>query len=142
MHKIIGAAVSLLFVCQAIAITPAFCEDAPAKPAAASSKGGGMGKFLLNFPVTATSFAVGAVFGTPIAMVRKARVETVNATKDLIGESKNPILVTLFGTGFGLPAGALSGALQGVVLGPYHSAKNSVDEPFSKDVFSLGEMKE
>ena len=111
-------------------------SDEPAKAVAKGSKTG-LKEGLRNLPMKLVAVTCGTIVGTPVAMFRRSCSETVAATKDLTGETSNPILLGLAGT-FGLPAGVLSGTLQGPFYAMYNSWTN---EPFGKDSFSLGDMK-
>lgn len=134
------------------AVAPAFAESnddtrpvpvvadgaaAPAKTGASTAKGGG-GNAVTNGVTKAASFVTGMLIGTPVAFVRASKREYINATKDITGESSNPIFWGAAST-LGLPAGVLSGALYGPFYGIRNSAKNAGDEPFSKDSMSLGD---
>ena len=59
---------------------------------------------------------------------------------DLVGDNKNPIL-TVPAALFSLPYAAVSGGFEGVYFGAKNSWDNSETKPFSKDAFSLGELK-
>lgn len=85
------------------------------------------------------SFALGAIVGTPVAIVRRTVAETIAGNQDIIRDSTNPILVipaTIITLPFSVPAGACEGVYRGVKNSWLNSSKN----PFSKDAFSLGEM--
>ncbi len=89
-------------------------------------------------PSRLASFAVGTVVGIPIAMFRHSKEESVNATKDLVGDTDNKFIIAPAGL-LGVPAGVLSGTMQGIVLGIKNAWTGSGDEPFSRESFSLGE---
>ena len=66
-------------------------------------------------------------------------METVSGAKDLVGERDNwfflaPAYVISF------PFAAVSGVIQGPFWSAWNAWRNSEDEPFSKDTFSLGDM--
>jgi hypothetical protein len=134
----IAAVLTLSFAC--CTPVPVSAQEAtPAAPAEKKKDKGGLGKMLAGLPGKAAAFTIGAIGGTPIAIVRVSARETVSATRDLVGETSNPLLLGAAGV-LGVPAGVLSGALQGPVYGMKNSWDN-LDEPFSKDAFSLGEIK-
>ena len=117
-----------------LASTIAFTTFLPAH-ADDSAKGVAM------IPVRLVAFAVGAVVGTPIAVVRKVCENTTTMSGDLSGKSDNPAvrgasaLVTL-------PFALFKGGLEGAYYGTANSWTNSSEKPFSADSFSLGEMKD
>lgn len=86
----------------------------------------------------AASVLVGFVLGAPIAVARKSASETVSATRDLVGDTNNPLFIAPAGA-LSLPFGVFSGCLQGPIYSAINAWKNS-DEPFSKGTFSLGSM--
>lgn len=129
--KAVTAVLGLAVILGALA--PVSAQETPSttpEPKSQSDDGG-----LSSLPGKALGAAFGALFGTPIAIVRKTAEETVSATKDLVGESENPFLIGAAGI-LGVPAGICSGVLQG----PFVATKNGWDnKPFSKESFSLGE---
>lgn len=94
----------------------------------------------VNVPLRLASFAAGAVAGTPIAVVRKCKEEMINATVISAEDSKNPLRLTLAGI-MGVPFGLWSGIFDGAYSGLKTSLIYSGEKPFSKDTFSLGELK-
>jgi hypothetical protein len=74
-----------------------------------------------------------------VAIVRATHREYMSATKDLVGESSNPIAWGV-ASPLGLVGGGLSGILYGGLYGVSNSAKNAADDPFSKESMSLGDL--
>lgn len=109
-----------------------------AKPAAKKSSGGGGGAG--GFFAHVGSFVAGTFVGIPVSMVRKTKQESINATKDLVGDSDNKLLIGAASI-LGVPAGVLSGTIQGVVYGPLNAYQGTKEEPFSPEAFSLGDSK-
>lgn len=103
-----------------------------------TSSGGSGG--IASIPAHMASFVAGTVVGIPVSIFRKSKQETINATKDLVGDSDNKVLIGAAGT-LGVPAGVISGTMQGVVYGIWNAWKGSADEPFSEEAFSLGDSK-
>lgn len=101
---------------------------------------GSAAKFAAKMPVEFASFCTGAVFGTPIAVARKTAQNSVKATKDASGNSDNKGKLAAASL-IGLPVGIFTGSIEGVYWGLANSWTNS-SKPFSKDAFSLGEMKD
>lgn len=117
----------LLAVCISLSgLLPAMADD--------SVKGAAM------IPVRLVAFAVGAVVGTPIAVLRKTCENTSNMSEELGGKD-NPALrgASALAT---LPFAIFKGGLEGMYYGTANSWANSSEHPFSKDSFSLGDMKE
>lgn len=119
--------------------TPAAASGDATTAKSSKSSGSGVNK-LAVLPTALASFAFGTAVGIPVAFVRKSAKEVVTATTDLTGDTSNPLFLGAAGV-LGLPAGILSGAFEGVFNGIYNSATNAVDQPFSKDSCSLGELK-
>ena len=117
-------------------VLPIMAEDAAPK---ASDNGGGGSAGAVSFGKRLLAFTVCFVVGTPIAIVRKTGDETVSGIKDLIGESRNPLLLVPSGILSSVPA-MISGLFQGPVYAAKNSWTHSSDQPFGKDSFSLGEM--
>lgn len=91
-----------------------------------------------NLASRAASFFTGAFFGTPIAIVREIGGETKIATKDLVGETDNWFLIVP-ALPLGIIGGVLSGTPQGMMFGLKNAFEGSLDEPFSKESFSLAD---
>lgn len=85
-------------------------------------------------------WSCGTVIGTPIAVLRKTFDNTVETTQNLAGKD-NPALKYTSPL-VGLPVGIFTGSLEGLWLGPSNSWENSVEKPFSKELISLGELKD
>lgn len=125
MRKQFAAFLSALAVTTTLA-TPAFAED-----------GGVNGVMMI--PVRLLAFGVGAVVGTPIAIVRKTTQNTCEMSESLSGKSENPLVRGAAGLAI-LPFAVFKGGLEGAYYGTANSWKNSSENPFGKDSFSLGEM--
>lgn len=113
------------------------------KETTTKASSGGQGRFhdiMSKLPTNVPAFLAGVVVGTPIAIARMSKREIVTATKDLTGETDNKLLLGAGGV-LGVPAGLMSGAIYGVYAGVADSWVNANDNPYSKDSFSLGEMK-
>lgn len=108
-----------------------------ATPARADGDGGLHGVMML--PVRVVAFGVGAVVGTPIAIVRKTAENTHEMATEASGKSDNPLMVGACGLAT-LPFAVFKGGLEGTYYGTANSWKNSSEKPFSLDSFSLGEM--
>lgn len=109
-----------------------------AKPKAEKKKAAA-DKGMAQMPTRLVSFAAGVFVGIPVSIARKSVQETVNATRDLVGDTDNPLFLGAAGI-LGVPAGVLSGTFQGVFFGIKNAWTGSGDEPFGKDSFSLGDM--
>lgn len=98
---------------------------------------GEMGKALIKFPITMTSFAAGTAVGTPIAIMRKS----MSNTKETYGNYSDGGFVKKSGGMVIAPGvGVVKGSAQGIMIGPKNAWSNSSEHPFSKDVFSLGDL--
>jgi hypothetical protein len=86
------------------------------------------------------SFVAGTFVGIPVSIFRHSKTETINATKDLVGDTDKKWLIGAASV-LGVPAGILSGTLQGFVWGPLNAYRGTKDEPFSPEAFSLGDAK-
>lgn len=125
MRKQFAAFLAAVAVTTTLA-TPAFADD------------GGVNGVLM-IPVRLVAFGVGAVVGTPIAIVRKTTENACDMSEELSGKSENPIVRGVAGLAM-LPFAVFKGGLEGVYYGTANSWKNSSEKPFSTDSFSLGEM--
>jgi hypothetical protein len=93
---------------------------------------------IVKFPVTLTSIAAGTAIGTPIAMIRKSAADTKECCDKL---SDNGGMIKKAGASvIALPVGIVKGTVQGAILGPKNAFKNSGENPFSKDCFSMGDL--
>ena len=116
----------VLAVCISLtSFLPAMADD--------SLKGAAM------IPVRLLAFGVGAVVGTPIAVLRKTCENTTTMSGE-IGGKDNPALRGASALAI-LPFAVFKGGLEGLYYGTANSWANSSEHPFSKDSFSLGEMK-
>ncbi|HEY9789939.1 MAG TPA: hypothetical protein V6D22_06055 [Candidatus Obscuribacterales bacterium] len=102
----------------------------PAKPAVPKA----------SFGPRMASTMVGGVFGIPVSMVRRTKIEVVSATKELVDNSNNKFYLAA-ASPIGLVGGIVSGCFQGAIFGPYNAYKYSTTEPFSAETFSLGEAR-
>jgi hypothetical protein len=137
MNKYWSATVIGSFLAIALA-APSSADDGPqqsGKKTGSPSVAGGK-----NVTQRLASFTTGVIVGTPIAIFRKSVECTVSDTKELVGESRNPVFLVPAGI-ISLPWGVFSGGVEGLYTGVANSWVNSDDKPFSKDAFSLGEMK-
>ena len=89
-------------------------------------------------PLRMVSFTTGFVVGTPIAITRCAIKQTRAGTRDLVGDSKNPLLVVP-ATIISMPFGAMGGPFEGLGYAAVNSWRGSGDEPFGQEAFSLGD---
>lgn len=101
---------------------------------------GWLGGALSKVPRNVPAFLTGAVVGTPVAVVRMSKREIVTSTRELVGDTDNPLFLGAGGI-LGVPAGLMSGAIYGLYAGVADSWVNADDNPYSKDSFSLGDMK-
>ncbi len=93
---------------------------------------------IVKFPITLTSFAAGTAIGTPIAMIRKSSADTKEYADKWSGDGG---MIKKAGAGMvALPAGIVRGSFEGAILGPKNAWKNSSENPFSKDCFSMGDL--
>jgi hypothetical protein len=105
--------------------------------APSNADAGEMGKALIKFPITLTSFAAGTAIGTPIAMSRKSMANT----KETYGNyDDGGMLKKGAGMMVAPTVGIVKGSAQGLMLGPKNAWANSSEHPFSKDCFSLGDL--
>jgi hypothetical protein len=89
-------------------------------------------------PVRLASFTFCAVAGAPIAIARRMYAQSVSGTRDLVGESKNPLLL-LPAVSLSVPFGVMGGFFEGIGYSMANSWRGSGDEPFGKEAFSLGD---
>ncbi|MBI1270613.1 hypothetical protein GC174_09285 [bacterium] len=90
-----------------------------------------------QLPLRLLSFTTGFVVGTPIAIGRCAYKQTRAGTKDLVGDSTNPLLVVP-ATIISLPFGVMGGPFEGVGSAAVNSWRGSGQDPFGPESFSLG----
>ena len=98
---------------------------------------GDIGQKAIKFPMQMTSFVVGTIFGTPIAVGRKVMSNTKETCDNLGGDStwKKAAAGVV-----ALPVGLFKGGLEGLYLGPKNALYESGEKPFSKECFSLGDL--
>ena len=82
------------------------------------------------------SFTTGFILGTPVSIVRAFGRQTKAGSKDLIGESKNPILLATTYL-FSVPFAFAGAPFEGVGMSAINSWNGSGDEPFGKQAFSM-----
>ncbi len=87
-------------------------------------------------PVRLASFTTGVIFGTPVSVVRAFARQTKAGSKDLIGESHNPVLVASTYL-FSLPFAFAGAPFEGVGMSIMNSWNGSGEEPFGKETFSM-----
>lgn len=131
----IGSAVIISSLLVSFLGSASLAEDGAASKSPSSAGGGAK-----NIAQRLASFTTGVIVGTPIAIFRKSVECTASDTKELVGESKNPIFLVPAGM-LSLPWGVFSGSVEGLYAGIADSWVYADDKPFSKDSFSLGEMK-
>ena len=88
-------------------------------------------------PVTAASMATGTVVGTPIAIVRKTGSEFVSCVKLYRKDSNS---YKFWGSLCSVPVAGASGLIKGTIYGAKNAVGHSINRPFGKDAFSLGEL--
>lgn len=101
------------------------------------AKAGGSNATSSQLPLRLLSFPIGFVVGTPIAIGRCAYKQTRAGTRDLVGDSTNPLLVVP-ATMISLPFGIMGGPFEGVGSAAINSWKGSGNDPFGPESFSLG----
>jgi hypothetical protein len=94
---------------------------------------------LITAPTRAIKAAPALFVGTPIAATRKMIGESKQATVDLAGDNRNPIILSVLAV-FGIPFGILSGGTQAPVVAAGNGWKYADQKPFSKEYFSFGEQ--
>ncbi len=109
-------------------------------PSGDSGIKGRLGGFLSKIPTNVPALVVGWVVGTPVALTRMSKREIITATRELVGDTDNPLILGAAGI-LGVPAGLMSGGIYGLWAGAADSWVNADDNPYSRDAFSLGEMK-
>lgn len=90
----------------------------------------------VKLPVRMASFTTGFILGTPVSIVRAFGRQTKAGSKDLIGESKNPVLLATTYL-FSLPFAFAGAPFEGVGMSAINSWNGSGEEPFGKEAFSL-----
>lgn len=112
---------SFFLVLSAVLAGPAFASgDLITKPA-----------------VSAASITAGTVAGTPIAIVRK----TGSQYKGCVNEfKKDSISYKFWGALYSGPVAAVAGPIKGTICGAKNAIRYSINKPFSKEAFSLGNL--
>jgi hypothetical protein len=90
----------------------------------------------VKLPVRMASFTTGFILGTPVSIVRAFGRQTKAGSKDLIGESKNPVLLATTYL-FSLPFAFAGAPFEGVGMSAINSWNGSGEEPFGKETFSM-----
>ncbi len=90
----------------------------------------------VKLPVRMASFTTGFILGTPVSIVRAFGRQTKAGSKDLIGESKNPVLLATTYL-FSLPFAFAGAPFEGVGMSAMNSWNGSGEEPFGKETFSM-----
>lgn len=90
----------------------------------------------VKLPVRMASFTTGFILGTPVSIIRAFGRQTKAGSKDLIGESKNPVLIATTYL-FSVPFAFAGAPFEGVGMSAINSWNGSGDEPFGKESFSL-----
>ena len=142
MHRVLAATISLLLLASvSVSAASAQQQSGVSTAGAKTSKSAPPDQpTAVTVASRLSSMAVGSVVGIPICMVRRIQAETVIATKELVGENNKHKCPYVIAAPLGFVGGGVSGVFQGIVYAPYHAYKYS-DQPFSKEVFSLGDEK-
>jgi hypothetical protein len=90
-------------------------------------------------PLSAASMATGAIVGTPIAIVRKTKSQFCGCLKEY---KKDSNAYKFWGTGCAAIVAAPAGLIKGSICGAKNAVVHSVQQPFSRDAFSLGKLQE
>jgi len=106
------------------------------KPASADSD---IPKTVSKATLTATSMATCAVAGTPIAFVRKTGSQYVGCVKEFKKDSNT---YKFWGALYSAPVAAIAGPIKGTICGARNAIHYSVDKPFGKEAFSLGNLED
>jgi len=96
-------------------------------------------KAVCKAPLAAASMAAGTVVGTPIAIVRKTGTQYVDCVKEFKNDSNT---YKFWGAFTSILVAPTSGIIKGTIYGPKNAIKHSVESPFSKDAFSLGNLED
>jgi len=86
------------------------------------------------------SFLAGTVVGVPVCMVRRSKYEDWYAVHGMVGDSDNKLARATLGT-LWFPFAVVTGVCEAPFDGAINAFRNT-DKPFSKDQFSLGELKQ
>jgi len=90
-----------------------------------------------KIPLGAASMASGIVVGTPVAIVRKTGGQYVECLNEFKNDSNT---WKFWGAFYSLPVAVTAGLVKGAVYGPKNAIGHSINRPFSKEAFSLGEL--
>jgi hypothetical protein len=93
-----------------------------------------------NMAVRGASTLVGTAFGWPISVCKTQYRDITGFTRDMVGDSKNPLLWTA-AVLLCVPSGAVNGMMEGVAMAPVNAWNASKDAPFSAATFSLRDDK-
>jgi hypothetical protein len=88
-------------------------------------------------PLSVASMAAGTVAGTPIAIVRKSGSQYVGCLKEFKKDSNT---YKFWGAVYSAPVAVVAGLIKGTIYGAKNAVHYSVDKPFSKGAFSLGDL--
>ena len=91
-----------------------------------------------SLPKKALGLVVGAIVGTPVCVVRKTIDEEKYGINGMIGTSDKKSAQVAAGI-FWAPFALFTGTVESPVYATIHSL--NADEPFSKEQFSLGDVK-
>jgi hypothetical protein len=95
---------------------------------------------LITAPTRAIKATPALFVGTPIAATRKMIEESKQATVDLAGDNRNPIILSVLAVFLGIPAGVVSGSSEAPVVAAGNGWKYADQKPFSKEYFSFGDQ--
>lgn len=90
-------------------------------------------------PVRILAFGVGAVIGTPVAIVKHTISDIpkhAGAIADKVG-GKDNMAAVVFATPAAIVSGTVTGTAQGLYDGPKNSVDNCVEHPFSTASMSI-----
>ncbi len=88
---------------------------------------------------SATSMVAGTVIGTPIAIVRTTGSQYIGCVKEFKKDSNT---YKFWGALYSAPVAAIAGPIKGTICGVKNAVHYSVDKPFGKEAFSLGNLEE
>jgi hypothetical protein len=125
MKKIFTISLSLLAL-SALAMTPILADS-------------GLPINIGNASLSASSMATGALVGTPIAIVRNTGSQYVGCVKEFKKDSNS---YKFWGALYSIPVAAVAGPIKGTICGVRNAVRYSVDKPFGKEAFSLGNLEE
>jgi len=95
-------------------------------------------KSICAAPLVVLGAVTGIVVGTPLAIVRLSR-------KDIKGifhaYDSDTFSWKFWGRPAALPVGIMTGTIKGCIVGPKNAIRYTKEKPYSKDVFSLEDLK-